>query len=153
MGPESAKSFAGQRVVRALPDLDGTKPAPSTSGGRPIGPERAKQEIDYGRRGKGYIFGAFKPADGEAFTESYGRRTTANHVDTWIAPDVGRIYGIADNLNAHRAVHVLLFSLSQSPQATFVFTTEVCGIPEPHRALVESRALAGAQGSTFWDLG
>ena len=26
----------------------------------------AKQEIDYGRRGKGYIFGAFRPATGAA---------------------------------------------------------------------------------------
>jgi len=43
MGPESAKSFAGQRLVDA-------KKRPAV---------RAKQEIDYGRRGKGYIFGAF----------------------------------------------------------------------------------------------
>ena len=48
MGPESAKSFAGQRLV------DTTK--------RPA--ERARQEIDYGRRGKGYIFGVFQPATG-----------------------------------------------------------------------------------------
>lgn len=29
--------------------------------------ERAQQEIDYGRRGKDYIFGAFSPSTGEAF--------------------------------------------------------------------------------------
>jgi hypothetical protein len=46
MSLESAKSFAGQRLV------DATK--------RPA--ERAKQEIDYARRGKGYIFGVFQPA-------------------------------------------------------------------------------------------
>jgi len=56
MGPESAKSFPGQQLVRAVP-ADGDQPA-----------ERATQEIDYGRRGKGYIFGAFQPATGEAFT-------------------------------------------------------------------------------------
>src|SRR5205823_13243709 len=60
MGPESAKSYRGQGLVRALPDPTSRRPA-----------ERATQEVDYGRRGKGYIFGAFKPADGEAFTQAY----------------------------------------------------------------------------------
>ena len=52
MGPQSARSYPGQRMVK------------------PAGPkaQRAKQEIDYGRRGKGYVFGAFRPATGEAFT-------------------------------------------------------------------------------------
>jgi hypothetical protein len=57
MGPEAAKSFPGQQVVRALPDPADLRPA-----------ERARQEIDYGRRGRGYIVGAFKPADGEGCT-------------------------------------------------------------------------------------
>jgi transposase len=39
---------------------------------------RATQEIDYGRRGKGYVFGAFRPATGEAFTAPYPGRTIAN---------------------------------------------------------------------------
>ena len=42
MGPQSARSYPGRRVV---------KPAPPKA-------QRAKQEIDYGRRGKGYVFGA-----------------------------------------------------------------------------------------------
>ena len=46
MGPQSARSYPGRRVV---------KPAPPKA-------QRAKQEIDYGRRGKGYVFGAFRPA-------------------------------------------------------------------------------------------
>ncbi len=46
MGPVSAKSYPGQAPVRTR--------AP------PAG--RAHQEIDYGRRGKGYVFGAFCPA-------------------------------------------------------------------------------------------
>ena len=53
MGPQASKSYPGQRLVR------------------PVGPkpERAKQEIDYGRRGiAGYVFGALQPATGEAFT-------------------------------------------------------------------------------------
>jgi hypothetical protein len=55
MGPDSAKSFPGTEVI---------DPAPGA--GRPA--RRAKQRVDYGRRGKGYIFGAFRPATGEAFT-------------------------------------------------------------------------------------
>jgi len=44
MGPQSAKSDPGRRVV---------KPAGSEA-------QRAKQEIDYGRCGvAGYVFGAF----------------------------------------------------------------------------------------------
>src|SRR3954469_18237538 len=65
MGPQSARSYPGRRVV---------KPAPPKA-------QRAKQEIDYGRRGKGYVFGAFRPATGEAFTAPYTGRTTANWVD------------------------------------------------------------------------
>jgi hypothetical protein len=37
--------------------------------------------VDFGRRGSDYIFGAFKPADGEAFTAPYDGRTIANWVD------------------------------------------------------------------------
>ena len=52
MGPQSARSYPGRRVV---------KPAAPKA-------QRAKQEIDYGRRGKGYVFGAFRPATGAALT-------------------------------------------------------------------------------------
>jgi hypothetical protein len=31
--------------------------------------ERARQEIDYGGRGKGYVVGAFRPAAGEVLTQ------------------------------------------------------------------------------------
>jgi hypothetical protein len=99
LGPESAKTFAGQRLV------DATK--------RPA--ERARQEIDYGRRGKGYIFGASQPATGEAFTQDYPRRTIANWVDfleqveQHLAPEIERVYAILDNLNTHHADDVLLF--------------------------------------------
>ena len=46
MGPQAAKSYPGQRLIK------------------PAGPkaERARQEIDYGRRGvAGYVFGALQP--------------------------------------------------------------------------------------------
>jgi transposase len=113
MGPESAKSFPGQQVV----------PARDATTGRAI---RAMQEIDYGRRGKGYIFGAFKPPDGEAFTAPYPSRSAANwadfltRVEAWVPAEVERVYGIVDNLSAHRATDVLLFSLAH-PRWEFVF--------------------------------
>jgi len=114
MGPEAAKSFPGQRVVRARPAAAGQSA------------ERARQEIDYGRRGKGYIFGAFQPASGEALTAPYRGRTIANWVDfleqveTWIPPAVERVYAIVDNLNVHRATDVLLFTVAH-PRWEFVF--------------------------------
>ena len=86
MGPESAKSFPGQQLIRAMPA------AADQSA------ERATQEIDYGRRGKGYIFGAFQPATGEAFTAPYRGRTIANwvdflgQVDAWIPPEIERVH-------------------------------------------------------------
>ena len=67
MGPESAE--LPRPAARARRDDGRRRPA-----------ERATQEIDYGRRGKGYIFGAF-PATGEAFTAPYRGRTIVNWVD------------------------------------------------------------------------
>jgi hypothetical protein len=111
MGLESAKSLAGQAFVHA-PD-----------GRHPI--ERAKQEIDHGRRGKGYIFGAFQPATGETVTAPYDSRSAVNFadflamVDTWLPSEIERIYAILDNLSAHWATDVLLFALH--PRWEFVF--------------------------------
>ena len=118
MGPESAKSFPGRELVH-------TQPRPRADGDAAPA-ERAKQEADYGRRGKGYVFGAFRPADGEAFTVPYPGRTTANwtdfltRVDAWLPSDAERIFAIQDNLSAHRATDVLLFSLAH-PRWRFVF--------------------------------
>jgi hypothetical protein len=118
MGPTSARGHSGREPVRTAPrdDADG--------GCRPAG--RAEQEIDYGRRGKGYIFGAFRPATGEALTRPYPGRNAANwadflaHVEAWIPSDVGRVYAIVANLAAHRATDVLLFCLAH-PRWEFVF--------------------------------
>ncbi|WP_029629853.1 hypothetical protein [Zavarzinella formosa] len=55
-GPESVKGFPG-------------RDRPAT---------RATQDADDGRRGTGYVFGAFRPTTGEAFTHSYARRTGEN---------------------------------------------------------------------------
>jgi len=84
MGPESATSLPGPRRVHA-PDRDGRAAV-----------QRATQELDYGRRGAGYIFGAFQPATDAAWTAPYGGRTIASGVDfleqvaAWIPAEVAR---------------------------------------------------------------
>jgi transposase len=144
MGPESAKSFAGQRLV------DATK--------RPA--ERAKQEIDYGRRGKGYIFGAFQPATGEAFTQDYGGRTIANwvdfleHVEQRLSPQIERVYAIVDNLNTHHADDVLLFC-ARHPRWEFVFQPTYAAylnLIEPWWKVLRSLALKGRRFETWEEL-
>jgi hypothetical protein len=149
MGPESAKSFRGQELVRALPDPAGARPA-----------ERATQAIDYGRRGKGYIFGAFQPATGAALTEPYGRRTIANwvdfleKVDAWIPEEIERVYGIVDNLNIHRALDVLLFSLAHE-RWEFVFQPKraaYLNLIEPWWKTLRSLALKGRRFETWADI-
>jgi len=150
MGPEAAKSFPGRRLVRALPDPAAARPA-----------ERARQAVDYGRRGKGYVFGAFTPADGAALTAPYDRRTIANWVDflekveTWIPAEVGRVYGIVDNLNVHRAVDVLLFSLAH-PRWEFVFQPKgaaYLNLIEPWWKTLRSLALKGRRFETWEEVG
>src|SRR4051794_27213478 len=109
MGPQAARSYPGRQPVRTEPQSGGD------GGRRPAG--RAKQEIDYGRRGKGYIFGAFRPATGEAMTRPCPSRSAADwaafleEVEAWVPAEVGRVYAIVDNLSAHRATDVLLFAL------------------------------------------
>src|SRR6266550_6881707 len=109
MGPVSAKSYPGKQFVRREPSCT-----------------RAKQEIDYGLRGKGYVFGAFRPADGQVYTASYGRRTTLNYVDflswvdTQLGREVGHVYAIVDNLQAHRSTDAMLFSAAH-PRWEFIF--------------------------------
>lgn len=115
MGPESAKSHPGKRLVPGV--VDG-----------PHGPHegRATQEIDYGRRGKGYGFGALREATGEVRTADYPGRTSANfveflcQVDAWLEPELGRVFAIMDNLSTHRTPDGLLFS-AQHPRWEFVF--------------------------------
>lgn len=144
MGPESAKSFPGRRVLR--PDPSGERRA------------RATQEIDYGRRGYGYIFGAFVPATGETLTSPYPGRTTANwvdfldRIDGWIDPDAPRVYAVLDNLSAHRAVDVLLWALAH-PRWEFVFQptrAAYLNLIAPWWKILRSLALKGRRFET-WD--
>ncbi len=146
MGPESAKSFLGKKVVHAEPDAEPGKPA-----------ERATQEIDYGRRAKGYIFGAFQPATGEALTNPYDRRTTENWIDflnqveQWVPQSVERIYAILDNLAMHRATDVLLFAL-EHPRWECVFQPTYAAylnLIEPWWKTLRSLALKGRRFETW----
>jgi transposase len=146
MGPEAAKSFPGQQLVRTASVTEQQPPA-----------ERARQEIDYGRRGKGYIFGAFRPGTGEAFTQPYTGRTIANwsdfleRVDTWVPQETAPIYAILDNLNVHRATDVLLFSLAH-PRWEFVFQPTYAAylnLIEPWWKVLRSLALKGRRFDTW----
>jgi transposase len=134
MGPESAKTFPGQAVVN-------TK---SHAG-------RARQEIDYGRRGKGYIFGALRPATGEVFTRPYPSRSTTSwvtfleEVECWLPTAAERIYAIVDNLSAHRATDVLLVMLAH-PRWEMVFQPKYAAyltLIEPWWKVLRSLALKG----------
>jgi DDE superfamily endonuclease len=165
MGPESAKRVPGQPLVAIQeppsPAIEVgagdavTTPVVPSAPARPAG--RACQEVDDGRRGKGSIFGAFKPTDGEALTAPYAGRTTANDVDflaqveAWMAPDVERIDAIMDHLNAHRAPEVLLCSRAH-PRWAFVFQPKYAPylhLIEPWWKVWRSLALKGRRFETW----
>src|SRR5215218_7405680 len=141
MGPQSARSYPGRRVVK------------------PAGPkaQRAKQEIDYGRRGKGYVFGAFRPATEDALTTAYVGRTTANWVDFLgkveggINPGVERVYAVMDNLSTHSTTDVLLFALAH-PRWEFVSQPKYAAylnLIEPWWKILRSLALKGRRFETW----
>jgi transposase len=145
MGPESAKSFTGIQII--APPADDRRP-------------RAPQEADYGRRGKGYIFGAFQPRDGRSFTEAYAGRTLANwvaflcKVDGWIPDEAERVFAILDNLNVHRATDVLLFSLAH-PRWEFVFQPTYApylNLIEPWWKILRSLALKGRRFESWEEI-
>ena len=145
MGPLSARSYPGRQPVRAVSQTP-QQPA-----------ERAKAEADYGRRGKGYVFGAFVPATGAALTACYGGRTIANWIDfleqaeTWLPAECERVYAILDNLSTHRATDVLLFCLAH-PRWEFVFQpvyAAYLNLIEPWWKTLRSLALKGKRFETW----
>lgn len=154
MGPESAKSYPGYRWVAAHPPA---VPAESPA-------LRVKQEADYGRRGKGYVFGAFAPHTGEALTHCYGGRTIAAFVDflerthvwlqNWMPVTTTRIYVVLDNLRSHRAADVLLFALAH-PEWEFVFqpiAAAYLNLIEPWWKVLRSLALKGKRFACWADV-
>ena len=143
MGPESAKTYAGQAIVATRHHAG-----------------RARQEIDYGRRGKGYIFGAFRPATGDAFTRPYLGRSTASwvafleEVELWRPAEVERVHAIIDNLSTHRATDVLLFMLAH-PRWEMVFQPKYAAylnLIEPWWKVLRSLALAGHRFESWEDI-
>lgn len=145
MGPEGAKSHPGRHLVR--PDPTGQR-------------TRARQEADYGRRGSGYVFGAFQPATGEALTVPYARRTAANwlafleQVDGWVDPAAERVYAIVDNLSTHRTPDVLLWLLVH-PRWEFVFQPTYAAylnLIEPWWKVLRSLALKGRRFETWEEM-
>lgn len=142
----AAKSYPGGQWVASQAQASPPQPA-----------GRARQEADYGRRGKGYSFGAFQPATGDALTASYERRTSANfiafleQVDPWVPDEVERVYAIMDNLAAHKGTDVLLFSLAH-PRWEFVFTPTAAAylnLIEPWWKTLRSLALQGRRFETW----
>lgn len=149
MGPEAAKSWPGQRAVVTAPCQEPPRPA-----------GRARQEIDYGRRESGYVFGAFCPATGDAFTAPYSGRTIANwvdfleQVDGWLPTEVDRVYAVLDNLSTHRAVDVLLFQLTH-PRWEFVFQPTYAAylnLIEPWWKILRSLALKGRRFESWAEI-
>ena len=146
MGPESAKTFKGTHIARPPTDDEHRLRVPT--------------EADYGRRGKGSIFGAFRPHDGDAFTVAYERRTIVNWVDFlgkvegWIPPEVERVIGIVDNLNVHRATDVLLFCLAY-PRWEFLFQPTYApylNLIEPWWKVLRSLALKGRRFESWEEI-
>jgi len=135
----SARTHHGQALVR-----------PHPGGG--LLAERAKMELDYGRRPtEGFVFGALQPHTGECLTHTYERRNIATFVDfldrieAWISQDVERIYVVLDNLTSHAAYDVLLFNLAH-PRWEFVFQPKRCAylnLIEPWWKTLKSLALKG----------
>jgi transposase len=151
MGPTVPKTFPGHELVHAAP---GAEPDGAP---RPAG--RARREVETGRRQRGgYVFGAFRPATGEALTHAYEKRNGANWVDfleqveAWVPEEVGRVYAILDNLPTHRTTDVLLFSLGH-PRWEFVFQPKYAAylnLIEPWWKVLKSLALKGRRFRT-WD--
>jgi transposase len=66
-------------------------------------------------------------------------------VEQWLDLKIERVYAIVDNLSAHRATHVLLFSLAH-PRWEFVFQPKYAAylnLSEPWWKILRSLALKG----------
>jgi hypothetical protein len=141
MGPIAAKSYPGQQAIAVT-----ARPA-----------QRATQEIDYGRRGKGYVFGAFWETTGACWTHCYPRRTKTHFIDflSWVDVQVPtgttRIYAILDNLDMHHSHDLLLFQIHH-PRWEFVYQPKYAAylnLIEPWWKVLRSLALNGRRFETW----
>jgi hypothetical protein len=144
MGPVSAKSYPGRQLVSADPPC-----------------RRAAQASDYGLRGSGYVYGAFRPQSGSTYTQTYPRRTAEHYVDFlaevegWVDAGVEQVVAIVDNLAMHRSLDVQLFSL-RHPRWTFLFQPKAAAylnLIEPWWKVLRSLALKGRRFETWAEVG
>lgn len=150
MGPLSAQTYFGRRWAQAA--------------------HRPHQEADYGRRGKCWVFGAFEPKTGRAFTTTAAMRDSAHFVAfleqmvrQW--PE-GELFVILDNLSIHRTLDVRLWLLAH-PRVRFLFQPTYApwlNLIEPWWKTLRSLALKGrrfdqveplvaaiAQATQYWN--
>jgi DDE superfamily endonuclease len=141
MGPVAAKSYPGRQAVDVT-----ARPA-----------RRATQEIDYGRRAKGYVYGALWETTGTCWTQCYPRRTKAHFidflcfVDDQVPADRARIYAILDNLDMYHCQDLLLFLLHH-PRWEFVYQPKYAAylnLIEPWWKVLRSLALSGRRFETW----
>ncbi len=138
MGPQAVKSYPGKQLV--YPEAAEAKPA-----------GRAKQIIDYGRRGKaGYVFGALKPVDGEVFTATYTRRKLVNWIDFLNSMEEAdpqrRGAGLCRvRQSEHASSHGCALLQSSLSALGVRLATDCCGLFEPDRTVVEDTQFVGLQ--------
>jgi hypothetical protein len=138
MGPNSARSYPGRCPVK------------------PAGPKapRARQEIDYGRRGKGYVFGALRPR-GRPSPQPAGAAPPPA-----APPRTGSISSARSRAGSRPgssgSTRWWTISMSTAPRCPLVRTrpsapgvrlpAQIRGLPQSDRAVVKGPALAGAEG-------
>ena len=141
MGPVAAKSYPGQEAV----DVQ-ARPA-----------QRAKQEIDYGRRAKGYVFGALWETTGDCWTQCYPRRIKRISLISSVGSmsrfprRSTRISAILDNLDMHHCHDLLLFQIHH-PRWEFVYQPKYAAylnLIEPWWKVLRSLALKGRRFETW----
>jgi transposase len=141
MGPVSAKSYPGQQAINVT-----VRPA-----------QRAKQEIDYGRRDLGYVYGALWETTGDCWTQCYPQRAKKYFIDflCWVdeqvPAEVERIYAIMDNLEMHHSNDLLLFMLTHE-RWEFVYQPTYAAylnLIEPWWKVLRSLALKGRRFDTW----
>jgi transposase len=144
MGPTSAKSYPGQEVIKIS-----ARPA-----------ERAKQEIDYGRRAFGYVYGALWETTGQCWTGCYPGRCAVHFVDflcsvdSQIPEDKERIYALMDNLEMHHSRDLLLFMINH-PRWEFVYQPTYAAylnLIEPWWKVLRSLALKGKRFENWQEI-
>ena len=102
--------------------------------------------------------GAFRPMTGDAFTQPYTGRMSAQWVDfmerveAWLPAEAEQVYALVDNLSTHRTTDVLLFSLAH-PRWEFILQPTYAAylnLTEPWCKILRSLALKGRRFE-IWD--